>query len=106
MREAKCHIALGNSKAALLSLQKAKELDASCDKAVMAEVSYSVYILTIGFGHSGYCCSGAMISRNFPILFLIFCPCIHTFTRTILLSIVRTSNMLKPMLTSGLIDFM
>ncbi|XP_076823142.1 dnaJ homolog subfamily C member 7-like [Clavelina lepadiformis] len=38
LREAKCHIALGNSKAALLSLQKAKELDASCDKAVMAEV--------------------------------------------------------------------
>uniref|UniRef100_F6UAP7 J domain-containing protein n=2 Tax=Ciona intestinalis TaxID=7719 RepID=F6UAP7_CIOIN len=41
IREAKCHIALGNAQAALLSLQKAKDLDPSCDHAVMAEVRHA-----------------------------------------------------------------
>lgn len=39
IREAKCHIALGNAQAALISLQTAKELDPSSDHAIMAEVS-------------------------------------------------------------------
>nr|CAB3239088.1 dnaJ homolog subfamily C member 7-like [Phallusia mammillata] len=38
VREAKCHIALGNSQAALISLQTAKDLDASSDHVIMAEV--------------------------------------------------------------------
>lgn len=38
LRVAKCYIALGNPTAALLSLQKAKELDPSFDKTIMAEV--------------------------------------------------------------------
>jgi len=38
LRVAKCYIALGNPTAALLSLQKAKELDTNLDKTVMHEV--------------------------------------------------------------------
>uniref|UniRef100_H2YFW2 J domain-containing protein n=1 Tax=Ciona savignyi TaxID=51511 RepID=H2YFW2_CIOSA len=41
IREAKCHIALGNSQAALLALQKAKDLDSSNDHAVMVEVRHA-----------------------------------------------------------------
>jgi len=38
LREAKCHLALGNGQAAILSLQKAKDLDPASDHAIMAEV--------------------------------------------------------------------